>query len=257
MITIKSKEEIEVMRENAILVSKTLALVGQHIAPGVTTKSLDTLAETFIRDHGASPAFLGYNGFPGTLCISVNEEIVHGFPSDYRLREGDIVSIDCGTKYKGFFGDSAYTFGVGQISEAAELLMRVTKESLYKGIEKAVAGNRIGDISYAVQSYVEPRGFSVVREMCGHGLGRKLHEGPDVPNYGHPGSGKKLQNGMVICIEPMINAGGRGTYFDKNQWTLKTADNKYAAHYELTVAISESGPDVLSTYSYIEGNKTV
>ena len=256
MNKIKTEEEIALMRENGMLVSKTLAEVGRHIVPGVTTLELDALAETFIRDHGAVPAFLGYNGFPYSLCISVNSVVVHGFPGDYRLKEGDIVSVDCGTKYKGYFGDSAYTFGVGQVSQAAEHLMQTTRESLYKGIEKAVAGNRIGDIGAAVQNYVEARGFSVVREMVGHGIGSNLHESPDVPNYGRPGQGKHLEEGMVICIEPMINQGGCGVYLERDGWTLRTADNKNSANYELTVVIRKQQAEILSTFAFIEG-KTI
>ncbi len=256
MNLIKTEEEIALMRENGLLVSKTLAEVGKNIAPGITTRKLDAIAEAFIRDHGAVPAFLGYEGFPGTLCVSVNSVVVHGFPGDYVLKEGDIVSIDCGTKYKGYFGDSAYTFGVGEVSQAAELLMRTTRESLYKGIEKAVAGNRIGDIGAAVQHHAEAQGFSVVREMVGHGIGANMHEKPDVPNYGHAGQGKHLEEGMVICIEPMINAGGRGVYIERDGWTLRTADNKNSAHYELTVAIRKDKPEVLSTFAFIEG-KTI
>lgn len=257
MIITKTEEEIALMRENGILVSKTLAEVGKHIAPGVTTGHLDAIAESFIRDHGAVPAFLGYNGFPFTLCVSVNSTVVHGFPGDYRLKEGDIVSVDCGTKYKGFFGDSAYTFGVGQVSQAAELLMRTTRESLFKGIEKAVAGNRVGDIGAAVQTHVEQRGFSVVREMVGHGIGRNLHEKPDVPNYGRPGQGKHLEEGMVICIEPMINQGGRGVYLERDGWTLRTADNRNSAHYELTVVIRKNKAELLSTFAFIEGENNI
>lgn len=253
MNKIRTEEEIALLRENGILVSKTLAEVGRHIAPGVTTRQLDAIAEQFIRDHGAVPAFLGYNGFPACLCMSVNEVVVHGFPNDTPLKEGDIVSVDCGTKYKGYFGDSAYTFGVGQVSQAAEHLMRTTRESLFKGIEKAVAGNRIGDISNAIQQHVEAQGFSVVREMVGHGLGTCLHERPDVPNYGRAGSGKHLEEGMVICIEPMINMGGRGVYLERDGWTLKTADNKKSAHYELTVVIRPQKAEILSTFAFIEG----
>lgn len=196
MIKLKNAEEIELLRENALLVSRTLAEVGKHIKPGVTTLELDKIAETFIRDHGAEPAFLGYGGFPFTLCLSVNETVVHGFASDYRLKEGDIISVDCGTKMKGYYGDSAYTFPVGEISEENATLLRVTKESLFKGIEKAIVGNRMGDLSYAVQEHVESFGFSVVREMVGHGIGKKLHESPEVPNYGRRGDGKKLVEGM-------------------------------------------------------------
>ncbi|HHV40623.1 MAG: type I methionyl aminopeptidase [Bacteroidales bacterium] len=252
MSYIKTEEEIALLRENGILVSKTLAEVGRHVAPGVTTKELDALAETFIRDHGAEPAFLGYNGFPHSLCISVNSVVVHGIPSDYTLKEGDIVSIDCGTKYKGFFGDSAYTFAVGQVSEAAERLMQTTRQSLFEGIGKALAGNRVGDIGAAVQRYVEEYGYSVVREMVGHGIGSRLHEKPDVPNYGRPGQGKQLAEGMVLCIEPMINEGGRGVYMERDGWTLRTADNRNSAHYELTVVVRKEKAELLSTFAFIE-----
>ena len=252
MSYIKTEEEIALLRENGILVSKTLAEVGRHVAPGVTTKELDALAETFIRDHGAEPAFLGYNGFPHSLCISVNSVVVHGIPSDYTLKEGDIVSIDCGTKYKGFFGDSAYTFAVGQVSKAAERLMQTTRQSLFEGIGKALAGNRVGDIGAAVQRYVEEYGYSVVREMVGHGIGSRLHEKPDVPNYGRPGQGKQLAEGMVLCIEPMINEGGRGVYMERDGWTLRTADNRNSAHYELTVVVRKDKAELLSTFAFIE-----
>lgn len=252
MSYIKTEEEIALLRENGILVSKTLAEIGRHVAPGVTTKELDALAETFIRDHGAEPAFLGYNGFPHSLCISVNSVVVHGIPSDYTLKEGDIVSIDCGTKYKGFFGDSAYTFAVGQVSKAAERLMQTTRQSLFEGIGKALAGNRIGDIGAAVQRYVEEYGYSVVREMVGHGIGSRLHEKPDVPNYGRPGQGKQLAEGMVLCIEPMINEGGRGVYMERDGWTLRTADNRNSAHYELTVVVRKEKAELLSTFAFIE-----
>lgn len=255
MIRIKTAEEIEILRENALLVSKTLAEVGKHVAPGVTTMELDRIAEAFIRDHGAIPGFLGYGGFPYTLCISVNDVVVHGFPSNYVMKEGDIVSVDCGTIYKGFYGDSAYTFPVGEVDAETRKLLDVTKESLYKGIEKAVAGNRIGDIGYAVQSYCESFGFSVVREMVGHGIGKNMHESPEVPNYGLSGRGKKLSEGMVICIEPMINAGGRSIYLHDDGWAISTSDKKNSAHFELMVAIRKGEADILSTFDYIEGKK--
>jgi methionyl aminopeptidase len=254
MVRLKTEEEIEILRENALLVSKTLAQVGRYVAPGVTTLELNNIAETYIRDHGAQPAFLGYGGFPFTLCISVNDVIVHGFASEYRLADGDIISVDCGTFYKGFYGDSAYTFPVGNISDSDRNLLKVTKESLFLGIEKAVAGNRIGDISYAVQQHVEKNGYSVVREMVGHGIGRKLHESPEVPNYGKRGQGKLLQNGMVICIEPMVNAGSRAVHLHDDGWTLSTADKKRSAHFELMVAIVNGKQKVLSTFEYIENN---
>ena len=256
MIRLKTGEEIEILRENALLVSRTLAEVGKHVAPGVTTQELNKIAETFIRDNGAEPAFLGYGGFPYTLCISVNDVVVHGFASQYRLNEGDIISVDCGTLYKGFYGDSAYTFPVGEVSAETAKLLRVTKESLYLGIEKAIVGNRIGDISSAVQEHVEKAGFSVVREMVGHGIGRKLHEAPEVPNYGRRGVGKKLEEGLVICIEPMVNAGTRNVYLHDDGWTLSTTDKKKSAHYELMVVVQKGNPDVLSTFDYIENNKS-
>ncbi len=252
MVKPKTEEEIELMRENAILVSKTLAEVGRHVAPGVTTLELNRVAETFIRDHGAIPSFLGYEGFPAALCISVNDTVVHGFPSDYVLKEGDIVSVDCGTLYKGYNGDSAYTFPVGEVDAETAELLRVTKESLYKGIEKAVDGNRIGDIGHAVQTYAESFGFSVVRELEGHGIGKHMHENPGVPNYGKQGRGAKLVDGMTICIEPMINAGTRGVYLAKNGWEVHTADRKNSAHYELTVVVRKGVPEILSTFEFIE-----
>lgn len=256
MIRLKTEEEIEILRENAILVSKTLAEVGKHIVPGVTTLELDKIAETYIRDNGAVPGFLGYGGFPYTLCISVNDVVVHGFASEYRLKEGDIVSVDCGTFMKGFYGDSAYTFPVGKIDSETERLLKITRESLFKGIEKAVHGQRMGDVSFAVQEHVEKAGFSVVREMVGHGIGRKLHESPEVPNYGRRGDGKKLTEGLVICIEPMVNAGVKNVYLHDDGWTLSTTDKKNSAHYELMVVIKKGEPDVLSTFDYIENNKS-
>lgn len=252
MIRLKTNEEIEILRENAILVSKTLAEVGKAIAPGVTTKKLDEIAETFIRDNGAVPGFLGYGGFPYTLCVSVNDVVVHGFPSDYQLREGDIVSVDCGTIYKGYYGDSAYTFPVGEIDAESAKLLKVTKESLYLGAEMAVAGNRIGDIGSAVQQCAERNGFSVVRELVGHGIGTNMHEAPEVPNYGKFGKGKKLTEGMVICIEPMINAGKKEVYLHKNGWDVSTVDKKRSAHFEFMVAVRAGKPDVLTTFDYIE-----
>lgn len=215
MVAPKTEEEIELMRENAILVSKTLAEVGKMVAPGVTTLELNRVAETFIRDNGAIPSFLGFDGFPAALCMSVNDVVVHGFPSDYVLRDGDIVSVDCGTYYRGYNGDSAYTFPVGAVDAETAELLKVTKESLYKGIAAAVDGARVGDIGHAVQSYAESFGFGVVRELEGHGIGTQMHESPGIPNYGRQGHGPKLRNGMTICIEPMITAGSRNVYLDK------------------------------------------
>ena len=246
MIYLKSEEEIELLRENNLLVSATLAEVGRHIAPGVTTKELDRIAEEFIRSHGAVPAFLGYNGYPASLCVSVNENVVHGIPSDYALKEGDIVSVDCGTFMKGFVGDSAYTFAVGEIAPEVRALLDTTKEALYKGTEQARPGNRVGDISAAVQYCAEKAGYSVVRELVGHGLGRKMHEDPEVPNYGARGRGPLLKEGMVICIEPMINMGTKAVVFEKDGWTVRTKDRKPSAHYENTIAILDDGIEILS-----------
>ena len=252
MIYLKSEEEIELLRENNLLVSATLAEVGRHIAPGVTTKELDRIAEEFIRSHGAVPAFLGYNGYPASLCVSVNEQVVHGIPSDYALREGDVVSVDCGTFMKGFVGDSAYTFAVGEITPEVQRLLDTTKEALYKGTEQARPGNRVGDISAAVQYCAETAGYSVVRELVGHGLGRKMHEDPEVPNYGARGRGPLLKVGMVICIEPMINMGVKQVVFERDGWTVRTRDRKPSAHFEFAVAITKNGPDVLTDFSVIE-----
>ena len=257
MVKPKTEEEIELLRENALIVSKTLAEVGKRVAPGVTTKELNKVAEDFIRDHGAIPSFLGYEGFPAALCMSVNDVVVHGFPSDYVLKEGDIVSVDCGTLYKGYNGDSAYTFPVGEVDAETRKLLDVTKASLYKGIEAAVAGNRIGDIGYAVQSYAESFGFSVVRELEGHGLGKEMHEQPGVPNFGTRGRGTKLVEGLVICIEPMINAGGRGVYLARNGWAVHTQDHRKSAHYELTVVVRKGKAEQLSTFDFIEKDGTI
>ena len=254
MIRLKSEEEIALLRENALMVSKTLAEVGRHIEPGITTKELDVIAEKYIRSLGAEPGFLGYEGFPGTLCMSVNDVVVHGFPSGYKLKEGDIVSVDCGTIYRGYYGDSAYTFPVGKVSERTQQLLDATKHSLELGIEQAVAGNRTGDIGEAVQSYCESLGFSVVRELVGHGLGRDMHESPEVPNYGRRGHGVKLREGMVICIEPMINAGRKEVYLDENGWAVHTADGAPSAHFEKTVVVRHGKAEVLTTYEFIENN---
>ena len=252
MIQLKTKEEIELLRENNLLVSATLAEVAKHIKPGITTLQLDAIAEKFIRSHGAVPGFLGYGGFPNTLCVSVNEQVVHGIPSDYALREGDIVSVDCGTIMKGFYGDSAYTFAVGRIEPEIQQLLDVTKEALYKGVAQAKAGNRVGDISAAVQEHAEKNGCSVVRELVGHGLGRNMHEDPEVPNYGARGRGPLLKEGMVLCIEPMINLGSKYVVFERDGWTVRTRDRKPSAHFEFAVAIGKDGADVLTDFSIIE-----
>jgi len=253
MILIKTADEIELMRESNLLVSKTLAELAKFIKPGVSTEWLDQIAETFIRDHGAVPGFLGYQGYPKTLCTSVNSEVVHGIPSDkVILQDGDQLSVDCGVVKNGFYGDTAFSFEVGEVSAEVRRLLAITRECLQKGVEKAVEGNRIGDIAYAVQQHAENAGYTVVREMVGHGLGRHLHEAPEVPNYGRRGSGAKLKKGMVICIEPMINMGRRQIRQEADGWTIRTADNKPSAHFEWAVAIDKGKADVLSTFSYID-----
>jgi methionyl aminopeptidase len=252
MILIKTEEEIELIRESSLLVGKTLAEVAKVIKPGVKTIDLDRLAETFIRDHQAVPGFKGYNGFPYSLCISVNENVVHGFPSERTLKDGDIVSVDCGVLKNGFYGDSAYTFAVGTVQEEVLLLLQRTKESLYKGIEHAIAGNRVGDIGNAIQTYVEGFGYSVVRDLVGHGLGRNLHEKPEVPNFGRRGIGPKLQEGMVLAIEPMINLGSRKVVQESDGWTFRTIDRKPSAHYEHDVVIRKGEAEILSTFDFVE-----
>ncbi|MFC2098596.1 type I methionyl aminopeptidase [Bacteroidota bacterium] len=252
MILLKTADEIEKLRASNQLVSKTLGELAKAIVPGVTTRSLDKLAEEYIRDHGGVPGFLGYNGFPATLCTSLNDEVVHGIPSEYTLKEGDIISVDCGVNLNGYYGDSAYTFALGNPDPAWQELMLKTKQSLFKGIEQARAGNRIGDVGSAIQNHAENAGYSVVREMVGHGLGKDLHEEPEVPNFGRRGSGVKMKTGMVICIEPMINLGTRYIQQDKDGWTIRTRDGKPSAHYELAVAVTDGEPDVLSTFKYIE-----
>lgn len=246
MIYLKTDEEIELLRESNLLVGQTLGELAKWVAPGVTTLQLDRIAEEFIRDHQALPGFLGYAGYPNTLCVSVNEQIVHGIPSDYVLKEGDIVSIDCGVVKNGFNGDSAYTFEVGEVPYEVKRLLKTTKESLYIGIEQAVEGKRVGDISNAIQTYCEHRGYSVVRELCGHGVGKKLHEEPEVPNYGRRGCGPLLKNGMVIAIEPMINMGTYKIRTMPDGWGVKTADGKPACHWEHTVAITADGLEILT-----------
>ncbi|MFO7656313.1 MAG: type I methionyl aminopeptidase [Bacteroidales bacterium] len=252
MILIKTEEEIELLRQSNLLVSNTLATVAREIKPGVSTKSLDKLAEEYIRDHGGIPGFLHYKGYPKTLCTSINSQVVHGIPSECRLKEGDIVSIDCGVILNSYYGDSAYTFAIGDINERVAELLRVTKEALYKGIEMAIEGKRLGDLGNAVQNHCEQSGFSVVREMVGHGLGKNLHESPEVPNYGSLGKGIMLKKGMVICIEPMINLGRKEIVQEKDGWTIRTADNKPSAHFEHAVAIGKGQADILSTFRFIE-----
>ena len=252
MIYLKTPEEIEKMRPAATLISQTLGEVAKWIAPGVTTHKLDTIAREFILDNGGRPACLGYSGFPATLCIEVNETVVHGFPSNYTLREGDIIGIDTVVEKDGYNGDSCYTFPVGEISPEKMALLKTTKESLYVGIEACRAGRRIGDISNAIQTYIERRGYSAVREMCGHGIGKSMHEDPEVPNYGRRGTGAIIKNGMVICIEPMINMGSRNIVIEADGWTCRTRDRKPSAHYEHTIAIVDERPEILTTFDYIE-----
>lgn len=266
MIFLKTDEEIELMRDANRLVGMTLGEMAKHIKPGVTPAQLDKIAKEFIQDHGAIPSFLGYKGapgavdFPGAICASVNEQVVHGFPTDYVLKEGDVISVDCGTELNGFCGDSAYTFCVGEVAEDVKALLRTTKEALYLGIEKAVEGNRVGDIGDAVQTYCEKHGYSVVRELVGHGIGRKMHEAPEVPNYGKRGTGPLLKKGMCIAIEPMINMGSKNIVFENDGWTVRTRDRKPSAHFEHTVAIRQGKADILSTFEYVEavlGNNAI
>lgn len=257
MILIKTAEEIELLRESNMLVSKTLAELARHIRPGVSTEKLDQIAETFIRDHKAVPGFLGYQGYPKTLCTSVNSEVVHGIPSEkVTLKDGDQLSVDCGVVLNGFYGDTAFSFEVGEVSAEVRRLLNTTRECLRKGVEQAVEGKRIGDIGYAVQQHAENAGYTVVREMVGHGLGRHLHEAPEVPNYGRRGTGPKLKKGMVICIEPMINMGRRQISQDPDGWTIRTADNRPSAHFEWAVAINKGKADILSTFEYIDEELT-
>ena len=250
-IVLKTIEEIELMRESALIVSKTLGMLASEIKPGVSTLKLDGLAETFLRDHKAEPGFLGLYAFPNTLCMSPNSQVVHGIPNKEPLKEGDIISIDCGALKNGFYGDHAYTFSVGEIDPSVEKLLKVTKASLYKGIDKFREGNRIGDMAYAIQHYCEKEGYGVVRELVGHGLGKIMHEGPEVPNYGKRGQGKKFQEGMVLAIEPMINGGTHRIKQLKDGWTILTADGKASAHFEHDVALIDGKPELLSTFQYI------
>lgn len=252
MIKHKSLEEIELIRQSARIVSKTLALMGELVEPGVTPLELDKKADEFIRDHGAVPGFLGLYNYPKSIITSVNEQVVHGIPTDRPLREGDIVGIDIGALKNGYYGDHAYTFAVGEISEEVKKLLTITKQSLDIGIEKLVVGNRIGDVSYAIQNFCEAHGYGVVRELVGHGLGKKMHESPEVPNFGKRGRGNKIKNGLVVAIEPMINMGTRRVLQLNDGWTIITADRKPSAHFEHDVAVINGKPEILSTFKYIE-----
>lgn len=254
MILLKNKEEIELIRKSGTLLGKTLAEVGRHMVPGITTEFLDRVAEQYIRDNGGIPLCKGYEGFPASLCISINDVVVHGIPSNkVFLQEGDNVTIDCVIDLNGYVSDSAYTFTVGEVSDEMKRLLRVTKESLYLGLEKCKEGNRVGDIGHAVQQHCEKNGYSVVRELCGHGVGFKMHEQPNVPNYGVPGTGPQLKEGMVIAVEPMVCMGSKNVKFSQEDgWTCRTKDGKPAAHFEHTVAITKNGPDILTSFEEIE-----
>lgn len=252
MIVYKTAEEIEIMREAAQIVSRTLGILTPHIKPGTTPLELDKMAEEYIRSQDAIPGFLGLYDFPNTLCVSVNEQVVHGIPNDRPLEEGDIISVDCGAIYKGYYGDHAYTFEVGEVAPEVKKLLEVTKECLYLGIEEAKEGNRIGDIGFAIQQHVEKHGYGVVRDLVGHGLGKTMHEDPQVPNYGRRGRGKKIKNGLTIAIEPMINMGTERVVQLEDKWTIVTADGKPSAHFEHDIAVIDGKPEILSTFKYIE-----
>ena len=252
MIYYKTEEEIDLIRESSLLVAKTLAEIAGLIKPGITTQALDEIAEEFIRDNGGMPAFKGYNGFPNTLCVSPNNQVVHGIPNGRALKDGDILSVDCGVVMNGYYGDSAFTYEVGEVDFQIKQLLKVTKESLYKGIEMAVAGNRVGDIGYAVQKHAESFGYGVVRELVGHGVGKNLHESPEVPNYGRKGKGILLKEGLVIAIEPMINMGERGIMQHNDGWTITTLDNKPSAHFEHTIVVRKGKAEILSSFVEIE-----
>ena len=250
-IVLKNKEEIELLRESALVVSKTLGMLASEIVPGITSLELDRLAETHIRDHGAEPGFLGLYDFPNTLCVSPNAHVVHGIPNNIPFEEGDIISIDCGAYKNGFYGDHAYTFQVGNIKSDIKKLLEITKASLYEGIKSFKEGNRIGDLGYAIQNYCEKEGYGVVRELVGHGLGKEMHEGPEIPNYGKRGRGKKFVNGMVLAIEPMINQGTHKIKQLKDGWSIMTEDGRPSAHFEHNVALIDGKPELLSTFQYI------
>jgi methionyl aminopeptidase len=251
MIKIKTREEIEIMRESALVVSRTLGMLAKELKPGITTLQLDKMAEEYIREQGAIPGFLGLYDFPNTLCMSPNEQVVHGFPNNDPLKEGDIISIDCGAIKNGFYGDHAYTFAIGEIKPEVQKLLDVTKESLYRGIREFKAGSRVEDVGFAIQNFCESHGYGVVRELVGHGLGRKMHEDPEMPNYGKRGRGKKFKNGMVVAIEPMINMGTHKIKHHNDGWTITTLDNKMSAHFEHDIAIVDGKPQLLSTFDYI------
>ena len=250
-IILKSKEEIELLRQSNILVSKTIGLISKHIKPGVKTIELDKMAEEFIRDNHGIPGFKGYNNFPNTLCTSINDEIVHGIPSYRELKEGDIITIDCGVIMNEFYGDSAYTFPVGEVKEEIKQLLKITKESLYKGIEKSIIGNRLGNIGFAIQNHVQQNSYFVIRDLSGHGIGRDLHEEPRILNYGKRGSGKKIVEGMVIAIEPMVSMGSY-KIIQEGPHVIKTFDNSLSCHFEHSIVITKDGPDTLSSFEYIE-----
>ncbi|MDE6242579.1 MAG: type I methionyl aminopeptidase [Muribaculaceae bacterium] len=252
MISLKTSEEIVKMQAASTLASQALGEVAKWVAPGVTTQRLDTIAREYICDNGGTPACLGYGGFPGTLCIEVNETVVHGFPSAYTLRDGDIIGTDIVAELNGYHGDMCYTFPVGNVDEKVMALLRTTKESLYKGIEAAVVGRRVGDVSNVVQTYCEKRGYSVVREFCGHGIGKKMHEDPEVANYGRRGTGPILRNGMCICIEPMINLGSKNIVMSQDGWQTRTRDRKPSAHFEHTICFENDETKILTTFDYIE-----
>lgn len=253
MIHIRTEDEIDIIRENALMVTATLTEVAKMLRPGITTKSIDAMAEQFIRDHGGKPSFKGYGGFPASLCISVNDVVVHGIPSDYELRDGDIISVDCGFYRNGFHGDHAYTFGIGEVASEVTDMMRITKESLFKGIVQARAHNRVGDVAWAIENHTfGEHGYGVVRELVGHGVGNDLHEDPQIPNFGRRGEGKKLKEKSVIAIEPMINLGTKDVYTTDDGWTVVTADGKPSCHYEHTVVVRRNGGEALSSFGPIE-----
>lgn len=252
MIFYKTEEEIALLEQSNMLVARTLGEISKRICPGISTLMLDQIAEEYIRDNGGKPGFLGYDGFPNTLCMSVGKQVVHGIPSSYELKEGDILSCDCGVLLDGFYGDSAYTFSVGEVNPGIKSLLKVTKEALYKGITNAVEGNHLGDIGYAIQEHAEKHGFSVVREMVGHGIGKDLHEDPQVPNFGKQDRGLKLRNGLVIAIEPMINLGKKDVYQDEDGWAIITADGLPSAHFEHTIVVRNGQAQILSSFEFIE-----